>query len=519
MATFDVLITHGRIVDGTGAPWFRGDIGIVGDRIAAVGPLNGANAKRVIDAGEQIVCPGFIDTHVHSDAVLLADPYHEPAVRQGVTTEILGQDGTSYAPMSQKNMAFMREYFAAVNGNPVVDWNWQSVAEYLNRLDRRIAINVAYLVPHGALRLEAMGLETRPPTASELETMRRLLVKSLDEGAAGYSTGLDYIPCVYATTDELVELCKTVASYGGPYVTHIRYNRKGFDAAVEEALEIGERSGVGVHISHYKGKAEHILGLIDAGRTAGIDVTFDTYPYLAGSSILAMMSLPEWAQEGGIAATVARLKAADTRQRLRDRLETFPWERMHISTVTRPEHKGYEGLNPKQAADKAGKSVTDFVCDLLVAENMAVGVVQFPEPTYTEADLYRVMSHRAHMLGSDAIFIGGRPHPRAHGAFARYLGVYVREQKALDLEEAIRHITSAPARRFLLTDRGQVREGCAADLVVFDPEKVIDRATYEDSRRFAEGITHVFVNGQLAVENGQPTRALAGRALKAPWVK
>lgn len=519
MSTFDILIKRARIVDGTGAPWFRGDIGLLGDRIAAVGPLGDAKARRVIDVAEQVVCPGFIDTHVHSDAVLLSDPYHEPGVRQGITTEILGQDGCSYAPMSPESMAFMREYFAAVNGNPDIGWDWQSVAEYLSRLDRHIAINVAYLVPHGSLRLEAMGLETRPPTAAELETMRRLLVKSLDEGAVGYSTGLDYIPCVYATTDELVELCKTAASYGAPYVTHIRYNRKGFDAAVAEALEIGERSGVAVHISHYKGKAEHILGLIDAGRARGIDVTFDTYPYLAGSSILAMMSLPEWAQEGGIAATVARLKTANTRQRLRDWLETFAWERMHISTVTRPEHKVYEGLNPKQAAARAGKSVTDFVCDLLIAENMAVGVVQFPEPMYTEEDLYRVMSHRAHVLGSDAIFIGGRSHPRAYGSFVRYLGVYVREHKALDLEEAIRHMTSAPARRFHLADRGLVREGFAADLVVFDPDTVIDRATYEDSHRFAEGITHVFVNGQLAVEQGQSTRTLAGRALRAPWTK
>ena len=306
---FDLLITGGRIVDGSGCPWFHGDVGVRGDRIAALGRLSHAEAALRIDAGGCVVAPGFIDAHVHGDLMLLADPHHEPAIRQGVTTYILGQDGVAMAPAASATLAYMRQYTAGFSGNPELTERWSNVADYLACFDNRCALNVAYLIPNGNVRMEVMGLTDRPSLPAEREAMGRLVRAGMEQGAVGLSSGLDYIPSRYADTDELVALCKHLAPFDGVYVTHMRrYDPEGVLGSMDEVFRIGREAGVPVHISHFNSRAELVLPKIDAGRTDDIDVTFDLYCYLAGSTILGMAVIPPEIQEGGVAATLARLR-------------------------------------------------------------------------------------------------------------------------------------------------------------------------------------------------------------------
>ena len=379
----------------------------------------------------------------------------------------------------------------------------------------RTSANAAYLVPHGTVRIEVMGLEERAPTPDEIRQMQALVERGMADGAVGLSTGLEYLPCAYAETAELIALCRPVAAAGGVYVTHMRsYRPESVASAVAETLSIGREAGLPLHISHFNGLADMLLPMIEAGRAEGIDVTYDTYPYLAGSTILAMVGLPRWVQAGGIDATVERLRQPETRMRLREWFESpqRDWEQIRLSAVNLPEHKAYEGLSVRAAAQHVGQSVGDFVCDVLAKEQMVVGCIAFTT-WRSDDDVRRIMQHPAHMAGSDGIYVGGKPHPRGYGTFARYLGVYVREQKALSLEEMVRHMTSAPAQRFGLADRGRLLAGLAADLVVFDPETIAPRATYEDGKQTAVGVTHVFVNGQAVLLDGQPTQARPGRGL------
>lgn len=512
----DFLIRDARIVDGTGNPWYRGDAAVQDGRIAAIGRLAGEAAARVVEADGRVLCPGFVDAHVHGDTLLLGDPAMEAAVRQGVTTFIIGQDGIGFAPASEPTMTYMRDYFAALNGFYDLGFEWRTVGEYLARFENRTAINAAFLIPHGCLRCEAMGLEERPPTDAETAKMQQLADQGMAEGAVGFSTGLDYIPCAYAETQELIDVARAVAPWGGIYVTHQRSYGARVAEAVEESLTIGEQGGVAVHISHYNGPADVLLPLIDAARQRGADVTYDTYPYLAGCTILGMVALPRAMQEGGIPATVARLQQPDTRRELAEwlRTTTCPLEDFRIAAVFRPENKRFEGLAPAEAARVAGKSVPDFICDLLASENMAVAAVVHDARRRGEGDLQRIMLHPAHMAGSDGIYTGGKPHPRGWGTFARYLGVYCRQEGVFSLEEAVRHLSTHAARRHHLRDRGLLWPGFAADLVLFDPEQIRDRATYEESRLPAEGVTHVWVNGRLVLDDGGMTGDTPGGALK-----
>jgi N-acyl-D-amino-acid deacylase len=517
---FDVLITNGRLVDGTGHPWYRADLAIEGERIAAIGRLAGAEARLRIEASGKVVCPGFIDAHVHGDLMLLADPYHEPAIRQGVTTYIIGQDGSSVAPASAATLDYMRRYTAGFNGNPeLAELRRErlSVAEYLAFFDHRVALNVAYLIPNGNVRLEAMGLATRQATADELRHMRRLVRESMEQGAVGLSSGLDYIPSRYADTEELIALCQEIAPFGGIYVTHMRrYDPDGLSGSMEEVFRIGREADVGVHISHFNSKADLALAKLDAGRANGIDVTYDLYCYLAGSTILGMIALPPWVQEGGIEPTVERLQDRKTRQRLQEWFAAparGPIDGVRLTHIAAPEFQRHEGQTLEQAARDQGVSLGDFVCDALAASGMAVGCIAAHQRR-GEEDVQALMRHAAMMAGSDGIFIGSRPHPRGWGCFARYLGHYVREAKTWSLEEAISRLSLHAARRFGLKDRGQLREGLAADVAVFDPEVIADRASYENGRQLAVGVEHVVVNGKLVLHGGKRTQALPGRGLR-----
>jgi N-acyl-D-amino-acid deacylase len=524
---FDVLISGGRVVDGGGNPWFRADVAIRGDRIVAVGPLPGAEARRRLDAAGKVVAPGFIDAHVHGDLMLLADPLHEPAIRQGVTTYVLGQDGVAMAPASPATLDYMRRYTAGFSGNPPLTpaceggvrggYCWSSLAEYLACLDRRSAVNVACLIPNGNLRMEVLGLETRAPTAAELKKMGRLVREGMEQGAVGLSSGLDYIPSRYADTEELTALCREMAPQGGVYVTHMRgYAPDVVVSAMDEVFRIGREAGVPVHISHFNSRADLVLPKVDAARAAGLDVTYDLYCYLAGSSILAMPALPPWVQEGGVDATLARLRDPAVRRRLRDDPESKPrgpLGEVRLSYVASPDYRKYEGWALGEAARDAGLPLSDLVCDVLTASGMAVCCVM-GHVARTEEDVRQLMRHPAMMAGTDGIFTGGRPHPRGCGCFARYLGHYVREARTWTLEQAVQRLSAHAARRFGLRDRGLLREGMAADVVVFDPDAVADRSTYEDGRRLAGGVEHVLVNGEAVLLNGARTAALPGRALR-----
>jgi len=297
---FDFIIRGGRIIDGSANPWYYGDIGIRGERIATIGKLDPTQARRVIAADGRVVCPGFIDMHTHSDIMLLANPKHEPKVMQGVTTDLLGLDGLSYAPLSPTNLQMMRRYLSGLNGDPDIAWDWNSVSEFLARFDRQVAINVAYLVPHNALRLEAMGFVDRTATAEELTKMQELMAQGMRDGAVGFSTGLDYFPCRYADEEELTKTCEVVAEYNGVSVWHVRRRDLGLIESIKEVIKIAQKTKVKTHFSHYsvsdlanRGKSKEILAIVDEGRAKGLDVTFDSYPYIAQSTTPIIL-LPRW---------------------------------------------------------------------------------------------------------------------------------------------------------------------------------------------------------------------------------
>jgi N-acyl-D-amino-acid deacylase len=385
-----------------------------------------------------------------------------------------------------------------------------------------VAVNVAGLAPNGNIRMDVLGLDPRPPAPDELRRMRGILRQAMEDGAVGVSSGLDYIPSRYASTEELVELCRELAPFGGVYVTHMRgYAPDTVTGALDEVFRIGREAGIAVHVSHFNSQAELVLPRLDAARAEGLDVTFDLYGYLAGSTILGMVALPPWVQEGGPDPTLARLADPAVRARLREpgfAGPRGPIDQVRLSYVEAPAYRWCEGLTVAEAADRAtGRrdpaGLLEFVCEVLVASDLAVGCV-VPHQQRSEADVRALMRHPAMTGGSDGIFTGGRPHPRGWGCFARYLGHYVREARAWTLEEAVQHLAGLPARRLGLVDRGVIRPGMAADLVVFDAERIADRATYEDGRQPAAGVTHVLVNGEPVLLDGSRTPARPGRALR-----
>jgi N-acyl-D-amino-acid deacylase len=516
---YDLIAKGGWVIDGTGGPAFRADVAVLDTMIAAVGNLEGAQAARVLDATGLYVTPGFIDAHVHGDLMLLADPVHLPALRQGVTTYIIGQDGCSFAPGSASTLDYMRRYTAGFNGNPPeVISDWTSVDEYLTRFDRNVALNIAYLIPNGNVRIEVMGHDARAATDDELLAMKRLVREGMDAGAVGLSTGLDYLPSRHADAREIAALCEAIAPDDGVYVTHMRAYGQNAAIGMDEVYRIAHAAKVAAHVSHYNGPADILLPLVDQGLAQGLDLTYDTYPYLAGSTILSMVALPAWVQEGGNEATLERLADPSVRKQLETDwfpLPTqFPLEKIHLAMVADESWRWAEGKTVTDAARQAGLSACDFICDILVSSGLAVGVVNFRANDRTEADVRAILRHPSHMAGSDGIFLGGFPHPRGCGAFARYLGYHTRTLRDYSWPEAVAHLSSHAARRFRLTDRGLLRPGFVADLAIFDPIAVTDRSTYASGKTLAEGVRHVVVNGSLALRDGEPTGATPGRALR-----
>jgi N-acyl-D-amino-acid deacylase len=514
---FDTLIYGGRVIDGSGLPAFRGDVGLSSDRVAAIGRLNGAEAGTRIDATGLVVAPGFVDAHVHGDLALFADPSHEPAVRQGVTTYIIGQDGVAMAPASPDTLSYMRRYTAGFNGNfPTPGLEWRGIDDYLSLFDRRTAINVACLVPNGNVRMEVMGLAERPPTADELAQMRRLVREGMEQGAVGLSSGLDYIPSLYADAAELAALCEEIAPFGGVYVTHMRgYAPHNIHLGLAEVQRIGLAAGCPVHVSHLNSLAEQAIPLLDDMDRAGVDVTFDLYCYLFGSTILGMIALPPEAMAGGVDATLARLRDPEFRPHVREWVANprFDLDRVRLGSVPAEEYRDLEGRTLAEAVEATGKPLADLIVDLLLATGTATNAVVPHNARRTERDIEALMRDRRMMAGSDGIYVGGKPHPRGTGCFARYLGHYVRAG-TWSLEEAVMKCSRHAARRHGLMDRGLLAAGMAADVIVFDPATVRDRSTFADGKALTEGMRHVLVNGEAVLRDGERTASLPGRGLR-----
>ncbi|WP_067816464.1 N-acyl-D-amino-acid deacylase family protein [Actinomadura kijaniata] len=519
----DLVIRNALVLDGTGAPGHVADVAVTGGRIAEVG--SGLSGRRVLDAAGLALAPGFVDMHAHSDLALLAEPDHLAKVAQGVTCEVIGQDGLSYAPVDDDTLAAVRQTIAGWNGDPPgFDWNWRGVGEYLDRLDEGIAVNACYLVPQGTVRMLVMGWEDRPPTEAELDRQRDLVATGMREGAVGMSSGLTYVPGMYADDAELVELCRVVASLGGFHAPHHRSYGAGALEAYAEMVEVSRRSGCPLHLAHAtmnfgvnKGRAPELLALLDRALDEGCDITLDTYPYLPGATTLAAL-LPSWASEGGPAATLRRLTDPVARERIRHVMEVegsdgchgvpAEWETIEIAGSPDP---AVVGRTIAELAAASGRPPFDVYCDRLVADALATTILQH---VGHEENVQAIMRHPAHTGGSDGLLAPAKPHPRAFGTFPRYLGHYTRDLGVLSLEECVAHLTGRPARRLRLRDRGLVRPGYHADLVLFDPAGVRDTATFDDPRRTPDGIPHVFVGGTAVIADGRHTGALPGRALR-----
>jgi N-acyl-D-amino-acid deacylase len=523
MDTYDVVIENGSIIDGSGNPWFKGGVGVKGDKIIRVGDLGSCEAKTKIDAGGFLVCPGFVDVHTHTDTSFLVNPKADSKILQGVTTEIVGNCGSSPAPVTELGKSFGSRRMEELG----IEYDWSFVAEYLQRLERGgMPVNLGALIGHGTVRSSIMGYEARAPSSSELERMKDLVEQGMLDGAFGLSTGIKYAPGVYASTDEIIELSRVVAKYGGLYATHIRNQGDGLIDSIDEAITIGREAGVPVHIAHLKvkgkknwGKSLNMLRLIDQAREEGVDVTFDQYPYAAGSTG-AFAITPKWAREGGMDSFLERLKDPEQREKIEQGVtEQEDWTGSQKLQVCKFDpDPSYEGKSIAEIAEIRGTTRQAAMCDLMLEAGGTVPLILF---FGWDKDIEAIMAHNVMMVGSDGSSLAnygllgkGKPHPRNYGTFPRFLGRYVLEKRLMSLEDGIRRMTSFPARRFGLDGRGLLQAGGYADITVVDPERVMDAATFQDPHQYSEGVEYVLVNGVLAVENGNYNGAQSGAILR-----
>ena len=526
---FDILITDGMVIDGTGALRRETDVGINGDRITALGNLSAAEAGRVIDAKGLIVAPGFIDMHSHSDRSLLDDPGGESKVHQGVTTEVVGNCGFSPFPVGPAGPEPLNRTDASN-----VEWTWSDLDGWATTLETRgVSINVAPQVGHSALREAALLSEDRQATPDEFATMRRLAAESVEQGAFSFSTGLTVAPSMYGDTNEVAAIAEAISPYEGAfYVTHARLWAGKHMTAIEEAMEIGRRAGVPVQYSHMAiidsrayGEGEQMVGIIEEARAQGLDTTYDVYPYTAAGSHLAQL-VPWWLQDGGVPAMLKRLRDPIQRERAKTDMREnghfggllWEFDTIVISEVKTEKNEQFVGKNIQEIANAKGEDPIETYLALIDEEDSKVGAVFHNR---VESDIRYFLSHPLAMIGSDGnaisptgIFGEDQPHPRFYGTYPRILGRYVREQSLMSLETAIQKMTQAPAERLRLSDRGRISEGLVADMAIFDPATVIDRATFENPHQLAAGIPHVLVSGEPVVLNGVHTQVRPGRVLR-----
>jgi N-acyl-D-amino-acid deacylase len=531
---YDLIIRNGYILDGSCQAGYPGDVAVIGDRIAAVGSLDSAQAHRVIDAEGCVIAPGFIDIHSHSDPTVLANPRVESKVRQGVTTEVTGQCGSSAAPVRGVG----KETVAASYEKHGVDVTWETLQEYREQVEQQgVALNLAPLIGLGTVRMSVVGHEARDASPEEMAGMKDLVYQAMADGAFGVSSGLIYPPGCFTPTAELIELARAAGEKNGIYVSHIRGESDTLVESVAEVIEIGEKAEVSVHISHHKaagkrnwGKVNITLQMMEQARCKGLNIGFDVYPYIAGNTSLATV-IPAWAHDGGKDALLERLKDPEIRMRLTQEMrngipgwENFAgsagWENILIGRLESAANKELEGISVAEAATRRGQTPEDAVYDLILEEQgETISIVMF---LMCEEDVERVLAHPLATIGSDSgaaapygILSAGKPHPRAYGTFPRVLGQYVRGRRIMTWPEAIRKMTSASAERMGIRNRGMIRPGYYADLTVFDPETIADRATsFSKPHEYPAGIHYVVVNGIPVVELGEHTGALPGRVLR-----
>jgi N-acyl-D-amino-acid deacylase len=531
---FDLLIKGGRIVDGSGRPAYVADVAIKNDRIVKIGELAQATATRTIDARGLVVAPGFIDMLGQSETYLLIDPRAMSKVMMGVTTEITGE-GESIAPINDRQIKEQEDFLKRFN----LTIDWRTLDEYFKRLeDHRSGVNLGTFVGATQVREYVVGYDDRAPTAQELEQMKKLVAEAMRDGALGLSTSLQYVPARFAKTEELIDLAKVARQYGGIYATHQRSEANTIDASLDEVFEIAQKAQIPAEIWHLKtaykknwGRMSHVLTRIQQARDRGLDVSADIYPYIAGSTALTAC-LPPWALEGGTEKTLARLRDAPTRQRLKQEIskEQTEWENIYlgsggpsgvlIGSVVNRELESLQGKRISEIAAEAKKDPLDVVFDLILADHGQTGAIYF---MMTEADMREAMKSPfvsfctdSGARATDGPLAGSKSHPRGWGSYPRILGRYVRDEKLLTLESAIHKMTGAPAARVGLRDRGLIKEGMFADITIFGPATVIDRATFESPNQYPVGIEYVLVNGKLSVDKGRHTGALAGRVIRGP---
>jgi len=524
------LIRNARIIDGTGAPWFRGDVHVVGGRIAAVGSnLTAAAHTSVIEAQDRYLAPGFIDAHCHDDLICLREPDRPEKALQGVTTVVVGNCSFSLYPARGQSREDLRQHFSGLLGQTVPEEIFDDFADYRERLHQGVAINVVSLVGHAALRLAVMGYERRAARPDEIAAMAALLDRQLEQGAIGLSLGLVYPPSAFADLDEMAALARVVKAHGRLMTAHVRSYEEQLVPAIQEFIEILRLSGAAGLLSHLQAAGRPNWGLIpraldtlEAARQEGIDISFDMYPYPAGSTYLLQL-LPPAALEGGLEKLKQRLRDPEIGPVLRrwveqggpafhgqSKLHLIGWENVRISGVNAPGLKHLEGMNMRQAAEQENTEPYDLLIRLVEEDEGQTGVILFQ---LDETDLHAACCHRLHMVGSDGLpRPGTKPHPRAFGTFPRMVGPLRRDKGWFSIEDAVRRMTSIAAQRFSLQDRGLVRPGLQADLVLFE-EGVSDRATFDESTLLPSGITHVWVNGEAIVRDGAPTGARPGRML------
>jgi len=536
---FQLAIKRGTIVDGTGKPAFRADVGIRDGKVAVIGDLDAVEAEKSIRAEGLVVAPGFVDIHAHSDFTIMLNPRAESKIHQGVTTEVTGNCGATAAPISNTHRQEALDHLLTtlgISGSESLAWDWTSFGDYLDHLRRRpLGINLVPLVGHTMLRIAVMGTADRPPTEEEMVAQEELLDRCLCEGAFGMSTGLEYPPDAYSTTEELVRLGRVLARHDALYATHIRGEAQTLFEAIAEAVRIGQESGCRVEISHLKagglgnwGKAPQLLAYLDAARERGIEVAWDQYPYTAwGSGLIDY--LPHWVAADGREKLAERLRDETIRQAIRKEIErevqsgrhplcAAPWETVQIALVESPHNVSLEGKNIAEIAAEQNRNPFDVVFDLLADEKGAVKTLVF---CISEDDVRTIMQHPLTAVATDGRAVApygilgrGKTHPRYYGTFPRVLGRYVRQENLLSLESAIHKMTLMPAERMGLRDRGRIAPDMVADLVVFDPATIRDEATFQDPHRYPTGIVSVIVGGQVVVHEGKHTGKLCGCILE-----
>ena len=535
MTIYDTIIKNARIIDGTASPPFEADLAIKGQKIADIGQLGHSDSAHIIDAKGYSVSPGFIDMHSHADFSLPILPTADSLVHQGITTVVIGQCGLSPAPLVEKSRTQVISAISGFFGNLAksIPWNeWASLEDYLHFLALQgCSLNVIPLVGQGTIRAAVMGFGKGRANARQMAQMQDLVVEAMHQGAIGISTGLIYPPGSFTSTEELIELTQVVGDRNGFYFSHIRGEGDTLLEAIEEAIRIGRETGASVQISHFKAarqsnwdKSQKALDLISQARSAGLEITADLYPYRAGSTSL-MTLLPEWTHEGGPAKTLERLADSEMQVKMMADMQSggfaYGFEWRDILITSSPQRKEYEGRHIAEMATQAGISPYDWLFGALLETELDISMAVFG---MSEENRHKEIQFSGMMFGTDGVGMAvtgpmakGVPHPRSYGAFPRILSRFVRDLKAIELEEAIYRMTGMPAAKLRLTDRGQIKPGLAADLVIFDAAEVSDRATYETPHRYAGGISHVIVNGDLVIEGAVHTRARPGKIFQKPY--